>query len=433
MQRLRILLISTAPLGAEMRGVGIRAHELARSLTSVGDVTLAGVGDDAEPADGITMLAYRHEDPVALRAPIEAADVVVAQPPTPAIMRWIVRSGARFIADLYDPEVLENLELFVQAPDRLQRVWLDLTTDRLARAIRHAHHVICASERQRDLWLGAMLMERAVDFDRYREDPALDGVIAVVPFGVPTQPPVHEASAGLRARFPEIRPEERVILWNGGLWNWLDPQTAVRAIARVAERRSDVRLVTMGASDHRAAREAEAATRELAHSLGLLGTTVLMNDRWVAYGDRASWLLEADCAVSCHGAHLETRFAFRTRLLDCFWASLPVVCTDGDELAAEVARHELGAVVPIGDHEAVAAAFETVLARGRAAYAEPLSMAAERYNWDRVTDPLRAMASRGPADARQRRGDARTGELARSLSHDAYRRAAATWRRLRRQ
>ena len=53
---------------------------------------------------------------------------------------------------------------------------------------------------------------------------------------------------------------------------------------------------------------------------------------------RADWLLEADCAISTHEDHLETRFAFRTRLLDCFWSALPVVCTGGDELADLVER-----------------------------------------------------------------------------------------------
>ncbi|MBA2476756.1 MAG: hypothetical protein H0V40_12485, partial [Actinobacteria bacterium] len=37
-------------------------------------------------------------------------------------------------------------------------------------------------------------------------------------------------------------------------------------------------------------------------------------------------------AVSAHFDDVETRFAFRTRLLDCLWAGLPVVTTRGDAL-----------------------------------------------------------------------------------------------------
>ena len=431
--RPRILVISTAPLGAEMRGVGIRSYELARCLTSVGDVTLAGVGSAAEPDPALHVIAYEYDNPVALKQVIQASDVVIAQPPTPMVLRWIVRSGARFIADLYDPEVLENLELFADAPARMDRVWIDLTTDRLALSLRHAHHLICASERQRDLWLGAMLMERAIDFERYRADPTLDDVLAVVPFGVSGEAPVHDAGKGLRAQFPAIDAGDRVILWNGGLWNWLDPQTAVRAVARLAERLPGVRLVTMGSSPHRAALEAEAATRELASSLGLLDRVVFMHAGWVPYADRASWLLEADCAVSCHADHLETRFAFRTRLLDCFWSGLPVVCTEGDELADLVARNDLGAAVPIGDDRAMADGFEQVLARGRASYAGRLQQAAATYAWDAVSAPLQRMVALGAAPRRGRRGDARTGELVRSSGVVAYRRSAAAWHRLSRR
>ena len=69
------------------------------------------------------------------------------------------------------------------------------------------------------------------------------------------------------------------------------------------------------------------------------------NDDWVPYAHRGAWLLQADCAVAAHHDHLETRFAHRTRLLDCLWAGLPVVCTRGDELAERIERDDLGATV----------------------------------------------------------------------------------------
>ena len=92
--------------------------------------------------------------------------------------------------------------------------------------------------------------------------------------------------------------------------------------------------------------------------------------------------------MSAHADHLETRFAYRTRLLDCFWAGLPVVCTAGDDLADYVAREGLGGACPPGDVEAVSTAVEQVLERGRDAYAEPLERAASRYAWRNVARPL---------------------------------------------
>lgn len=63
----------------------------------------------------------------------------------------------------------------------------------------------------------------------------------------------------------------------------------------------------------------------------------IFNDSWEPYAERDEWLAAADCAISTHVEHLETRYSSRTRLLDCFWAGLPVVCTTGDDLAARVA------------------------------------------------------------------------------------------------
>jgi glycosyltransferase involved in cell wall biosynthesis len=178
------------------------------------------------------------------------------------------------------------------------------------------------------------------------------------------------------------------VLWNGGLWNWLDPETAIRGAAIAYREEPSLRLVFMGASQRPPGQRAARAAREIAGELQLPEGVVFFNDRWVPYAERASWLLDADCALSCHVDHLETRFAFRTRILDCFWAGLPVVCTAGDTLAEEIERNDLGVTVPQRDPEAVAAALLRVLRTGRASYEERIRNVAERYRWSRVAEPL---------------------------------------------
>ena len=141
----------------------------------------------------------------------------------------------------------------------------------------------------------------------------------------------------------------------------------------------------------------------------MLDRVVFFNDGWVPYEERGAWLLDADCAISTHRDHLETRFAFRTRLLDCFWAGLPVVCTAGDDLADRVERDGLGAAVPPGDAER--------RRRGARARARPrprrLRAARSRRRggiaWPRVAEPLVALvaSARRPAAARARAGRAR--------------------------
>ena len=164
----------------------------------------------------------------------------------------------------------------------------------------------------------------------YDADATLRSLIAVVPFGVPGQPPVKTRDA-VRGVVPGIGPDDEVLLWGGGVYNWFDPLTLLRGRpASPAPPRT--RLFFLGLShpqpgvpEMRMAVE----TRQLSDELGLTGTHVFFNEGWVAYDDRQNFLLEADIGVSTHLDHVETAFSFRTRILDYLWASLPVVATGG--------------------------------------------------------------------------------------------------------
>jgi hypothetical protein len=132
------------------------------------------------------------------------------------------------------------------------------------------------------------------------------------------------------------------------------------------------------------------AARELAGSLGVLGSHVVFNDGWVPYDERADWLLDADAGVSTHLDHVETAISFRTRLLDYLWAGLPIVCTAGDSLAALVEQEGLGLTVPAGDIDALAAALDRVLhdAELAASCRAAVARVAQRFHWGQVLAPL---------------------------------------------
>jgi len=371
-RRPRVLFISADPVDERMAGLGIRCWELARALSSRASVTVAHGGSDERQVDGVRTVAFRPHAPRALRALIASSDAVVTHPQWPLVNRWLRRSSARVVIDLYCPETLETLELLTGRAVFSRRQLTATTVDRLHASLRTGHNFMCASETQRDLWLGAMLALRLIDPELYDRDPSLRRVIDLVPFGVPQEPPPAAAGEG---------PRDTIAA--------LGANTAIRAVAAVATRRPDVRLLFMaGGEDHPAAARSTESARELARELGLLGSVVHFHAGWVPYARRAAWLTQADSAISAHADHLESRFAYRTRVLDCFWAGLPVVCTSGDALAEQITREGLGAVAPPGDVNALAAALERVLERGRDSYAPSLRDAAERQTWARVVEPL---------------------------------------------
>lgn len=132
-----------------------------------------------------------------------------------------------------------------------------------------------------------------------------------------------------------------------------------------------------------------ASARALSDQLLLTGRRVFFGTS-MQYEDRGSILLEADLATSLHLDDVETRYSFRTRMLDWFWAGLPILTTEGDVLSELVRSGDLGEVVPYGDVEAVAAALVRLEGDRRLLGERGLRSAAvsERFRWSAVARPL---------------------------------------------
>src|SRR5579884_2583120 len=385
-----VLLVAGDPVAARMAGPGVRCWELARALARAGlPVLLAVPNADPLPGEGFEVVSYHHQ-PERLVALARAARAVVVQGFLLQKVPALRTLGRPLVVDLYDPFILENLQFF--AGDRLP-----------FREAIHAEHLavlndqlqagdffLCASERQRDYWLGMLAANNRLNPRTYDADPTLRALIDVVPYGLPAEPPRAHGPA-LKGVLPGIGPDDRVLLWGGGLWDWFDPLTLLRALARVVAVRPEVRLVFLGTRHPNAALPPMAMPRRaqaLAAALGLADRTLFLD--WVPYPERAAYLLEADVGVSLHLEGVETRFAFRSRLLDYLWAGLPLVCTRGDTLADLVEREGLGRVVPPGDVAAVAQALRDLLAQPdlRARLAPRFAAVAATLTWDRAAAPL---------------------------------------------
>jgi hypothetical protein len=144
-------------------------------------------------------------------------------------------------------------------------------------------------------------------------------------------------------------------------------------------------------------------TRSLSDELGLTGRHVFFNEEWVPYEQRADWLLEADVGVTTHRLHVESRFAFRTRVLDYLWAGLPILCTAGDALADTVEASRLGITVSPGDPGAVASALRRLADPGlRAEISGRVAEHARSLTWSRTAAPLLAFCA-APSHAPDRR------------------------------
>jgi glycosyltransferase involved in cell wall biosynthesis len=403
----KIVVVANDHVGSRMAGPGIRSLNFARELRSEGTVTLVVPFEtDLEP-DGFELVVASPWDGSEMNRVTADADCVVAQRLPVPTMRRLARTRTRRIYDLAAPLHIENLALDARQGDERQPAEA-LELNRLTQevALRTGDAFICASETQRDLWLGALLQLGRVDHDRFAQDPTLRGLLDVVPFGIESEPPSHTEPV-LKGVVPGIGETDRVLLWPAGIWNWFDPLTVIDAVAEIARRQDDVRLVFLGMqhpNPHAPAMQMARTAVTRTDELGLRERVVFFNEGWIPYSDRGAFLLEADIGVSAHFDDLESRFAFRTRLLDCFWAGLPVVTTSGDSLGNLVAQRGLGRAVPPGDVAGWVEALGSLLGDAGASDAARRAIAdvREEFLWPRVVEPLRRLAREPGRPARDR-------------------------------
>src|SRR3954449_1052406 len=208
-----------------MAGPGIRVLELARAVAAHCEVTVAAPGPSDVGNTPVELLEARLSDFDILLEAIRGHDVVVAQRLPPQLLRYVARMPVRFVADLYNPQMIEALEASGgTTPSSPRRAWRSMLGQCAV-----ADLVICASEKQRDLWLGGMGLAGLVDPERYRIDPSFRLFVDVVPFGIPDRDP-QAPQPVLKGVWPGIGPDDRVLLWAGGIWRWLDALTPIRAV-----------------------------------------------------------------------------------------------------------------------------------------------------------------------------------------------------------
>jgi glycosyltransferase involved in cell wall biosynthesis len=355
-----VVVVTEDVVGARMAGPGIRAFHFASELSRRFDTTLvARFEGETGSEERFKRTDYDSADGLET---IEQAAVAIGQPGR-RILR--ARRGKPAIYDLFDPVVLE-LEEMRRGEGLRGRIHRAMESRRLIQALEQGEKLIAATDQQRDLYSGIAFSAglRPVD-DRW----------LAVPFGVP-----HEDPPAVERAIPPI------VLWNGGVWPWLAPETAVETIEEVNRRGTQALLVFMGTRRPNA--RVTSALPQLAAAES--SPHVEWNDDWVPYRERAAAIGQASVSLMLHRRSSEARYSIRTRLFDAIWCAVPVVATEGGFAADLVEREGLGIVVPPEDPARVADAIEKILRDDdfRARSVTRLREQRDRFRWSDVCRPL---------------------------------------------
>ena len=388
--RRNLLIISSEVVSAKMAGPAIRVYNFAKVLSEHLNVTIAIPNEPTMEEQVFKMAQYKDE--ASLRPLLEQSDIVLCGGMIFSKFALIGESGKYLIMDIYDPY---NLSSLVEYKDEAIKKQLDVyeSVHFIANEILYnGDFFICASERQRDFWLGMLAALGRINPYSYNQDPAMRKLIDVVPFGLPSEKPLHTKDV-LKGVIKGIEKDDFVLIWGGGIYNWFDPLTLIKSMHKVWEVRKDIKLFFLGVK-HPNPQVKELSmvneTVELAKKFGLEGKNIFFNYGWVDYDQRQNYFLESDAGVITHPEHIETRFAFRTRILDYLWTGLPIISTKGDSLSELVEKEGLGLTVDAMNVEMLAEAI-LHLAENKDFYnscRQKVLKAARDFNWEKVCEPL---------------------------------------------
>lgn len=389
---LNVLILTGDPVGIKLAGPAIRAWNIAEQLSQIHNVRLASFTKMERSSNTFGTLFIKPFDDAHIKELEEWADLLIIQGHVFIVFPRIANSSKILVIDLYDPMHLEQL---LQGKSSETSKWQQSVEDEISNLnsqLLAGDYFICASEKQRLFWLGHLASIGRVNSFTFTQDKSLRRLIDVVPFGLSSIAPAHSTSV-VKGVMKGIGTEDKLVLWSGGLYDWFDPLTLIRAIAIISKNRPEVKLFFQGVKHpHPGVPEMKIVSdaRELASKLGVIQQNVFFNEDWVDFDERQNYLMEADLGISTHPIHIETEFSFRTRILDYLWAGLPFITTKGDFFAELASAEQLGISVPENDPQALALAIEEALfdLEKYSSFQENIKRVRTDFFWENVLIPL---------------------------------------------
>jgi hypothetical protein len=350
--RKKLLIISHDKVGPKMAGPGIRYHQIAIELSKQHDVTLATFNPSY--LEGLKDVPYAFEDIKVFdfKSAFDRHDAILALWLSEEMISYAKSTGKLLIFDLYAPVPVENLigQVFShRKPQPEDDYNYSVSIESYRRFLSAGDFFLCSNNIQHDYWTGFAFATGSITPSAYREFPVYER-IGLGAMGINLD---ELEGAGkvdpLRKKFPTIKSSDIVLVWTGGIWDWFDAETPIRAIKWLHDHgRPEIKLVFLGTrhpnSDVPEMGETEKAFA-LADELGLTGTGVFFMSGWIPYNDRLDYLLAADIAIYAHKPSIEARFSHRTRVLDHILTQLPTLATQGDYFADLIAEKHLGTSV----------------------------------------------------------------------------------------
>lgn len=364
----RVLLLCPEPLGHQQpAGVGIRFIEFARALRSAGHAVTV-LSPDGGTVEGCSSGVASPEN---IRDHSLTNDVAVLQ--GHIINEFVAHAGdIPLVVDLYDPYIVENLHYSTGGGDEVfQHDRITLMKSLLA-----GDFFLCASRGQRLFYLGLLLSAGRFTPQSFHNDPTLNSLLDIVPFGVP--PP--------RKRSPNRGGSMRLLF--GGIYDWYDPILAIEAVS-IARRRLPELTLTFTRHPNPELTPQGMAARAIEH-VKKHRLDFVHFDAWTPYETRGAYYDGFVAALLTFPQSVETELSMRTRVFDYLWAELPVITSSAPGTDEILNDYKAGTVVFSNSPEDFADVIIDLLTN-EPVYARFVQGAGEfvtHHQWPQLIEPL---------------------------------------------
>ena len=233
-QNPKVLLVSHDVIDNLMGGPGLRYYDMAVALSRHFRVTLAVPKPTTIRQPDVNIVFYREDAPASLEVLVDNHDVALVSGYMSIKFPFLEHTTTKLIVDLYDPIFFENMYYYFDRTDSEQMRLNEQAVDVTNRMARIGDFFICGTEKQRDFWLGLLTACGRINPQTFRDDPTLRKLIDVVGLAFPDHTP--EKRGVLRSQYPILPADARIVIWGGGIWNWLDPISLVKAWPQVVKK-----------------------------------------------------------------------------------------------------------------------------------------------------------------------------------------------------
>ena len=208
--------------------------------------------------------------------------------------------------------------------------------------------IFCRDEGAKKLILGSLISLGRVNLENYELDKSFSKLVEVAPFGINNLKPKKTKNL-YRSIVSGINNKDFILLWNGGIWNWNDSETLIKAMEKL--KHENIKLVFQGFKHpglgKKISDKAQQALK-LASNLKLKDKNIFFLENWVPYKERANFLLEVDAGVVASPNIPEANLFLKTRIYDHLWVELPTILNDCEAFAPIIKAKNLGLVAKTG-------------------------------------------------------------------------------------